>query len=80
MPAVGLSTGRSLGCASVKKSLVSMDGGQHGGQRPGGGVRLHGSRQHHHVRLDVQLPVLQQVRGLNQELIPPEGLPSPPGL
>ena len=25
MPAVGLSTGRSLGCASVKKSLVSMD-------------------------------------------------------
>ena len=53
------------------KEVVGVHGGrQHGGQRPGRGVRLHGRSQNHHVRLNMELAVFQQVRGLHQELAP----------
>ena len=57
---VGLSTGRSLGCASVKKSYVSMlaAGGAHY-------LSLRDRRrQNDHIRVDVQLFIGNQVRRL----------------
>ncbi len=67
-PAVGLSTGRSFGCASVKKSLVSMEAVSIVASGAGGLVRLDGGRQHDHVGVDVQLLVVDQVAGLHHEL------------
>ena len=68
MPAVGLSTGRSLGWASVKKSLVSMLAVSMVASVPGGLVRLNRRRQDDQVRVDVQLFIGQQVGGLDHQL------------
>ena len=68
MPAVGLSTGRSLACASVKKSLVSMEAVSMVASGRADLSRLDGRSQHHHIGLDMRLLVRQQVAGLYQEL------------